>query len=252
MKRWYRFWPRRGVVSPERWRDIACTPLLRALPAELSSKLYALSNEFLSQKRIEGAAGLELAADAELVIAAQAALPLLGLDMSWYRGWYSVVVYPGEFRRRGVYEDDIGVVHEASEAAAGEAWPQGPIIVSWEDAVRDLSLVEPGRNVTIHECAHKLDMLKGGVANGFPPLHPEMSAKHWTGVFESAWERHCEAVDRHRDTTVDPYGAEAPGEFFATVCELFFTMPAALQCEHLQVYSELKSLFRVDPVSWAK
>ena len=252
MTRSYRLWPRRAALPPELWRNIASAPLLCALPAELDTTLYTLSSEFLSQKHIEGAAGLELDADARVVIAAQAALPLLGLGTDWYRGWYSVIVYPGEFRRRGEYEDEIGVVHQASEVASGEAWPRGPIIVSWEDALQDLSLTVPGRNVTVHECVHKLDMLNGGVANGFPPLHSGMSPERWTRVFEIAWERHCEAVDQGRATAVDPYGAEDPGEFFATVCELFFTTPAELEAEHPEVYREVRAFFRVDPSTWSR
>ena len=102
-----------------------------------------------------------------VMIAAQACILILNLDLDYYDGWVEIIVYPGEFVRDYEYVDEDGVAHHAHEPASGESWLGGPVILSWEDA----ATAEPdaGYNVVIHEFAHKLDMLNGD-ANGFPPL----------------------------------------------------------------------------------
>ena len=227
-------------------------PLFQGIDETALARLRTLAGEFLQRKDVQGAGGIELDAQARLSVAAQAVLPIFGLDMGWYRGWYSVILYPGAFRRRGELVDEAGVVHEASEVLAGEAWTQGPVILSWEDVVADLELAAPGSNVTVHECAHKLDLLNGGIANGFPPLHAGMSREAWTSAFAAAWRQHRDAVASGRDTWLDPYGAEDPGEFFATASELFFSAGAALAAEHPAVHQQLLAFYRMDPSSWQR
>jgi Mlc titration factor MtfA (ptsG expression regulator) len=48
---------------------------------------------------------------------------------------------------------------------------------------------------------------------------------------------------------LDPYGAEAPGEFFAVACEAFFVTPHDLQAEHGELYRLLSAFFRQDPAA---
>jgi Mlc titration factor MtfA (ptsG expression regulator) len=234
--------------DPE-WRELTnSSPLLRGVRVEQLVRLRVLSEGFLRRKDVQGAGGTALPPPSKLAVAVQAAICVSGLDLSWYHGWYSVILYPGEFRRRGKFEDEAGVVHEDRGVLTGEAWSHGPIILSWADVVEDLALATPGNNVVIHECAHKLDMLRGGVANGFPPLHTSMSSAAWTEAFEAGFERHCRQVEAGWDTWLDPYGAESPGEFFATAAELYFTAGDALAAEHPAVYQQLRAFFRADPL----
>lgn len=46
---------------------------------------------------------------------------------------------------------------------------------------------QSGRNVVIHEIAHKLDMLNGH-ADGFPPLHHGMAVTEWSTALSVAYE----------------------------------------------------------------
>ena len=57
-----------------------------------------LANDFLNAKVIEGAGDFEVDDHMRRVIAVQACIPVLNLGLDYYRGWYSVVVYPGGFR----------------------------------------------------------------------------------------------------------------------------------------------------------
>jgi Mlc titration factor MtfA (ptsG expression regulator) len=101
-------------------------------------------------------------------------------------------------------------------------------------------------NVVIHEFAHKLDMLDG-IADGRPPLHPGMDARAWRKAFDEAYEGLCDAVERGRDTWLDPYAAEHPSEFFAVVSEAFFEDPGETRRRYPEVYDQLKLFYRQDP-----
>jgi Mlc titration factor MtfA (ptsG expression regulator) len=104
----------------------------------------------------------------------------------------------------------------------------------------------PDMNVVIHEFAHKLDMA-GGEADGMPPLHSGMDRRAWTEAFRSAYEGFCDVVDRGKDTWLDPYAAESPGEFFAVVSESFYEAPNETRRRYPDVYDQLKLYYRQDP-----
>jgi Mlc titration factor MtfA (ptsG expression regulator) len=101
-------------------------------------------------------------------------------------------------------------------------------------------------NVVIHEFTHKLDMLNGA-ADGLPPLHPGMDQRAWAAAFEAAYQGFCDALERGRDTWLDPYAAEHPSEFFAVVSEAFFTDAAETRRRYPEVYDQLRLFYRQDP-----
>jgi MtfA peptidase len=98
----------------------------------------------------------------------------------------------------------------------------------------------------IHEFVHKLDMLNGA-ADGVPPLHAGMSRARWVEVLERAYEGFREAVDRGRDTWLDPYAAEHPSEFFAVLSEAFFRDPRETRRRYPDLYEQLALFYRQDP-----
>lgn len=196
---------------------------------------------FLAEKQFEGAHGLDVTDRMRVAIAAQACLPVLALGIDWYAGWSGVVVYPGDFRVRRTEVDEAGVQHEWEDELAGEAMPGGPVVLSWDAAAHDREI-----NVVIHEFAHKLDMLNGA-ADGLPPLHAGMDRRAWQAAFEAAYEGFCDAVDRGKDTWLDPYAAEHPSEFFAVVSERFFTEAGETKKRYPDVYDQLKLFYRQDP-----
>jgi Mlc titration factor MtfA (ptsG expression regulator) len=101
-------------------------------------------------------------------------------------------------------------------------------------------------NLVIHEFAHKLDMLDGD-ADGVPPLHSGMSRAQWRAVLAEAYEHFCARVERGAITTIDPYAAEHPSEFFAVASEVFFAEPAVLRAAYPAFYDELCRFYRQDP-----
>ena len=127
-------------VPDDLWTaTLAALPFAARLTAPERERLRSLAGDFLRNKEMAGAAGLELTAAMQVSIAAQACLPVLKLGLEWYRGWNSIVVYPGEFLVPRRVTDDDGVVHEYSEPITGEAWDGGPLgLKPGEDSMRRL------------------------------------------------------------------------------------------------------------------
>jgi Mlc titration factor MtfA (ptsG expression regulator) len=219
-------------------------PLLGGLRPTQAGELRALAALFLERKAIEEVQGVRLAVPERLTIALQACLPILNLGLGWYRGWYAVIVYPREFVPERERVDADGVVWIESEVKSGEAWEQGPVILSWADV--ESGTERDGYNVVIHELAHKLDM-RNGDANGHPPLHAGMSDVAWARDLGTAYADLSRRVDRGEETRIDPYGAESPGEFFAVCSEAFFELPHLLRDEYPGTYAQLAAFYRQDP-----
>jgi len=246
---WLKNWRRRRVIARHRIDDalwnavVASLPFLRGLSADELRRLRELALLFHAEKQFSGAHGFALDDAMRLSIAVQACLPVLALGLDRYGDWSEVVVHPGDFRVRLAETDDQGVVHEFDDERAGESWSGGPVVISWDAAVH-----APEMNVVIHEFAHQLDMANGE-ADGNPPLHSGMDRRAWTSAFHVAYEGFCDAVERDRETWLDPYAAEAPAEFFAVISEAFFEAPNETRRRYPDVYEQLKQYYRQDPAS---
>jgi Mlc titration factor MtfA (ptsG expression regulator) len=240
----------RARVDAAEWERVwQSLPLLGDLTEEETARLADLALLFLRDKRIDPAQGLVLTESMRIAIALQACLPILELGLDWLGGWYAVILYPEEFvpEREVVGED--GVVWTEREAKSGEAWEQGPIILSWADVAAGME--RDGYNVVIHEVAHKLDM-RDGAPNGCPPLHAGMSQNAWAAAFSAAYADLCRRADAGEETPLDPYATESPAEFFAVLSEAFFECPDLVQVEYPDVYTQLAGFYRQDPLArWA-
>jgi len=183
---WIREWKRRRVLERHQiddalWgRALEHLPFLRGLSADEERRLKELAILFLAEKQFTPVRGLQLSDDDRVEIALQACLPVLELGLDCYDGWVGIVVHPSDFhvQRRQTGED--GVVHEWDDELAGESWPGGPVVLSWEALDDSGSVAEGGANVVIHEFAHKLDMMSGE-ADGVPPMPSRaVSSTHHT------------------------------------------------------------------------
>jgi Mlc titration factor MtfA (ptsG expression regulator) len=200
-----------GTLDRALWETtLERLPFLRGLTADERARLRDTVVLFLHHKAIRGAGGLELDTAMQLMIAAQACILILNLDIDYYRGWVEVIIYPDAFVPTIEYMDEDGVVHRDREARAGEAWLQGPVILSWAD----VAPAEDGVNVVIHEFAHKLDMLNGD-ANGYPPLHRGMTREAWTNVFTAAYASPSIRTRRRARASFSPSSARRFSRFRA-------------------------------------
>ena len=221
-------------------------PFLQRKCAEDAAELRRLTSLFLDTKEFTCTGGLRLTDALAVAVAAQAALPVLRLGLAWYDGFVGIVVHPDAVVAPRAWTDEDGVVHEYDETLSGEAMEGGPVMLAWPDVRRAGQSAGHGYNVVIHEFAHVLDMADG-LADGTPPLPPELPVAHWKQVFESAFAQLAAQVDNQADTLLDPYGASGPEEFFAVASESFFVNAAAMKKEHPDVYRMLTRFYRQDP-----
>jgi Mlc titration factor MtfA (ptsG expression regulator) len=258
-------------IDEAQWQQaVQAMPFLHRLDADDLARLKSLAARFLDTHAVSGASDFEVGNDVALRIAAQACLPVLNLTLDLYDDMAGVIVYPAAFMVRHSEVDDAGVVHEWEAAMAGEALDAGgAVVLSWEDAQED-HLWDDGGNLVIHEFVHKIDMGSGG-ANGCPPFlaqfHAGIDPAHWKAAFSAAYDDFCARVDalerqlppefddeneHHLDLyadlaqalPMDPYGSEAPAEFFAVASEAFFARPAPLRRTYPQVFELLEKYYR--------
>jgi len=242
----YRRWQARRHPIPDRqWSQaLDYSAYARALGRSERARLRELAALFLRYKRFDGAAGFAPTAPMRVVVALKASVPILNLGLDFYSGWSGIVMYPGDFRVHEEYMDDAGVVHRGTRDLCGESLTQGPLVLSWDTIEDERAALD--RDLVVHECAHKLDLLNGR-ADGFPPLHPDMAPTQWTDTFNQAYAQLCRAVEVDTDTPFDPYGATDPAEFFAVATETFFTAPAIVRADFPAVYDLLARFYRQDP-----
>ncbi|MDQ2917745.1 MAG: zinc-dependent peptidase [Pseudomonadota bacterium] len=247
MRRWRERWILRTAALPDSlWRE-ACDalPFLSIYTGGERRRLRDLVVLFLDAKSIVGAQGHDVTPLQRTIIAIQACVPVLNLDLALYDGFENVVVYPGEFIPGFEYEDEYGVVHRQDAALAGEAMQRGPVVLSWRDVAASADWGKSQMNLVIHEFAHKIDM-HDGAANGCPPLPDHEARNAWQRVMHEAYGDFSSRVDRGDDTAIDPYAAENPGEFFAVLSEVFFAEPSLLRDEYPAVYREFARFYRQD------
>jgi len=216
-----------------------------ALDAPREARLRELAARFLHEKTVSPVDGLELLPWQVVVLAAMCCLPLLEIGPGGWRGWSQLIVYPDAFRVHRSHVDAAGVLHEWDDELIGEAWDQGPLILSWADVAADLDDAHAGYHVAVHEMAHKLDALDGAL-DGTPPL-PREWQREWAADFQREYDAFCTRVAAGKRTRVDAYAAEAPEEFFAVVSEYHFSAPGVLAETMPKVAAHLRRYYGPSP-----
>ena len=231
---------------PEGWERVAAAavahwPLLDDAERERMGHLMAY---LLTSKRWEAAQGFELTDEIRLVIAAQASLLILGLDIDDYRDVVSIIVHPTTVTLRGPRAGPAhGVMTDAPMPILGQASDRrGPVIIAWDAARFDVRHPERGHNVVFHEFAHKLDMLDGMI-DGTPPLPDADARRRWQEVSTAEYELLLSGPS----DLLNDYAATNPAEFFAVATEVFFDLPRELSARKPTLYEVLRDFYRQDP-----
>ena len=197
-------------------RHLAVWPLLDDGEQQ---RLLQITDELLSRKQWEAARGFALDDTVRVVIAAQAALLVLGLSTDHYRLVSAIVVHPSTLETSGVRAGpSLGTVTADPLAVLGLAEDgRGPIVIAWDEALAGAHRTEPGHNVVLHEFAHKLDMRDGSIDG--TPLLPHGPAR---GLDQGLHRGLRRPGQRHPRPPMQWYGATNHGEFFAVATEVFF------------------------------
>lgn len=241
----------RRQAFPAAWREILRRrmPAYARLPADLQLRLKKHVQVLVAEKPFIGCSGLQMTDEMRVLIAAQAALLLLGGQIGYFPGLRQVLVYPGAFVVERSASDELGLTHQTRRALVGESWQQGQVLLSWDDVVAGAADPADGHNVVIHEFAHQLDQERGR-ANGAPWLGRRERYAGWAAVLGAEYAALRAAVERGEAGVIDAYAASEPAEFFAVVSEHFFEQPAALEAGHPALYREFARYYGVDPRAW--
>lgn len=242
-----RRWRRVPAIPPSDWLAVrARVPWVARLDPDRDARLQALAARFLDEKAITPLAGLALDDVDRCVLAALCCLPLLEYGANGLRGWSQLLVYPEAFRVQRSHTDAAGVLHEWEDELIGEAWGEGPLILSWADVQGDLAEPRAGFCVAVHEMAHKLDVLDG-LLDG-TPLLPRDWQRAWARDFQAAFDAFATRVERGDEPPIDTYAAESPEEFFAVLSEYHMSDPALLAAEMPAVAAHLARFYGPSPM----
>lgn len=215
----------------------------RGLTEDELVRMRMLVARFVHGNRWEAARGMELTDEVKVVIAAQASMLLLGLDIDEYPQVSSIIVHRSTVRLTGAHPTGGGTWSTGTRHLSGQAVHRGPVVLSWSAARVGARLPDRGHNVVYHEFAHRLDMLDG-VTDGTPPLGDPDAVRRWAAVCTAAFER-----VRDGESVLRSYAATNPAEFFAVSTELFFNRPVDLLAEEPALYNELRSFYGQDPAT---
>ncbi len=238
----------RARTFPPGWLEIIQqnVPYYRRLPESDRRELQGAIQVFLDEKRFEGCGGLEITDEIKVTIAALASILLLHRENDDYPLLQSILVYPRAYVARGKKSTLGGLIQESVDLRGGESWRQGAVVLSWDDVKKTASDIHDGHNVALHEFAHQLDQ-EDGDANGAPILKNHSRYLAWARVLGEEYHHLLVAIENHRRTDIDTYGATNPAEFFAVITELFFEKPVRFKRRHPELYRQLQLFYRQDP-----
>jgi Mlc titration factor MtfA (ptsG expression regulator) len=217
------------------------------LDAAERAHLGELIDRLLADKGWEAARGSTLTDENCTVIAGQAALVVLGLDLDVYRDVRAIIVHSTTVVSRAPRPGPVaGVLTEEPIDLLGEAHQQrGPVVLAWDAVLEDARHPGTGRNVVIHEFAHKLDMLDG-LIDGTPPVRGREAYARWVAVCTAEYQQ---LRAGGRDPLLRDYAAQDPGEFFAVAAEVFFDQPELMRDLKPDLYGVFVDYFRQDPAA---
>jgi Mlc titration factor MtfA (ptsG expression regulator)/Flp pilus assembly protein TadD len=221
----------------------------RFLDAPAKDRLRDVVRVVVAEKHFSGGGGLAVSDEMKVTVAAHAALLTLGLDEPYFFDHVqSIILHPGAYTHPPQMQGHYLVIHEQMPVY-GEAWHRGPIVLSWQHVLGAGHDAGDAMNVVLHEFAHHLDGLDGGV-EGIPPLAGRERRQTWYRVTEAEYLRLVGSARRGEATLLDHYGATNRAEFFAVATECFFERPRAMRDRHGELYHVLSDFYRQDPAAW--
>ena len=241
---------RHDYELPDDWEDQVAAVVVRWFDYSLEERtvLRDLIVRLLGEKRWEAANEFTLTEEMRLVISAQAAMLILGLDWSAYRKVGDIIVHPTTLVLQGerASASIAGLATDEPVAILGQADHEyGPVVLVWDEAQRNARHPERGFNVVFHEFAHKIDMLDG-VVDGTPPLATVELNQRWVAACTEEFEAIRAGGGSH---LLRDYAGTNAGEFFAVVTEVFFDQGIKLQKDRPELYAVLSEFYRQDPAA---
>ena len=204
-----------------------------------------LTGRFVHLTRWEASQDLELTERMKVSIGAQATRLLISTPIDDFPSLGNVLVRQTAARITAPRRTKGGFVSGGAHHIAGQASPDGSIVLVWPTVQRSARAPLSRTNVVYHEFAHRLDMSNGST-DGTPPLGGREHQQRWADVMQVAYQR-----VEHGASVLRGYAATNPAEFFAVATEAFFCQPDELRLHEPVVYSALRAFYRQDPAALA-
>jgi len=220
-----------------------------ALSPAARERLLRDTRWFLAEKSIEASLGLRVTDEMRVTVAAHASLLGLGFAEPPFDRLQSVIFHPEVYEATRTHRDTSGLELHSREQRLGEAWRNGPVLLSWQDVVQQCRDFPDGRNVILHEFAHLLDMANDD-ADGIPEIDDADALATWLEVTRREYRRLVRQASQGQRTLLDWYGATNEAEFFAVATEAFFEQATRLHEVHPRLYEVLRAFYRQDPAAW--
>ena len=177
----------------------AALPFLASYDAERASRgLRDLVVLFLDAKSIVGARGHDVTPLQRAIIAIQACVLVLNLDLALLRRFRERRRVSRRIRARtGNTRTRPASCTGRTTRSPARRCTRGPVVLSWPDVAASADWDASQMNLVIHEFAHKIDMHDGD-ANGCPPLPDDAARRDWQRVMRDAYDDFCARVDAAR------------------------------------------------------
>lgn len=225
--------------------NVGAYPLLSA---DEQHRLRQLVQVFVAEKHFEGCGGLELTDEMRVTIAGTGCLMLLGRDHDLFSEVESILVYPSTIVARDLGRsvfDTSGRVVDEGQTVLGQAVQGGAVILAWDSALQGAKDARDGRNVVIHELAHKIDFIDGA-ADGTPEFETHAERRAWSAALEPAFLAHKARATKGKKSFLDDYAVTNEAEYFAVASEAFFEQPRAFAKQLPDVYKSLAAFYNLD------
>jgi Mlc titration factor MtfA (ptsG expression regulator) len=241
---WWQRRPRRALPADAERLFATYVCEWRHLTAAERDTLRESTARLLVDKTWEHAQGFNLTDEMCTVISAQASLLSLYLGLESFRRIRSIIVHPRTITVTGPRSSGVhGVVTDGPSHVLGQAHDlHGPLLLAWDTVHYEARHPYGGRNVAIHEFAHKIDMLDG-VLDGTPPSLQGEQRERWVDVCKAEYRS---VVSGRDEPFLDTYAATNAAEFFAVATESFFTRPDRFAVARPELYSVLLDFYGYD------
>lgn len=235
---------------PQNYKEILQkTPFYSRLESSDQAVMHYLILRFINEKEFIGLNHMEITDEIRVIVSFYACLLLLRIKRhDNYGNLKTVLIYPYEFISResksygGIYTKERFVLEGQSS--------NDTVVISWHSAKKE-AYHRYRQNVVLHEFAHEIDFMSGEI-DGAPPMS-ESRYHGWTEVMYREYRKLREKSFKGRYLgkykLIGEYAATNEAEFFAVASERFFEAPQSLKKHFPDIYSELKSFYRMDTAS---
>src|SRR5438046_1546279 len=199
----------RAQLFPKEWLATIQRSALffRRLSANDQAELLGHIQVFLAEKRFEGCGGLAITDEVRVTIAAQACLLLLHRRTDYFPGLLTILVYPLTYMVQEDHQVGEHVWQEGTVSRLGETGRRmGSLVLSWGAVKHGAADPSDGKNVVLHEFAHRLDY-ENGAADGVPGLATREQQLSWSEVMRTEFTSLRSADENGVPNLLNTYGA---------------------------------------------